>query len=172
MQDSSGKTFRGKLRGEAVAVDLGNGQTLFALLGSPDEPNAAKGYAHWALKPVRTTGPDMDGYREHLSQMVEVKGVHEMPRDHWPFMVAFSNVNDPASVFEVKAVEVSQVFGSGTYIKRVTIELTGDSVTTDLENHLTWVDTFHGALAGDRRYRSSIPAQNLTARAFRQGIDS
>jgi len=142
IQDSSGKTFRDQLRGEAVAVDIAPGRTLFALLSSPDNPDYAKGVAFAALKPVRTTGGDLEGYRQHLSQMVKVKGAHDLPRERWPLMVAFRDINDPTSVFEVKAASVADAFGSGTYVKRITIEITDDDVTNLIRDRFPWRDSY------------------------------
>lgn len=136
--DASGKTYKDEVHGEAVAVDVAPGKTLFALLSQPTNADYAKKVAFVALKPVRTTSGDIEGYREYLSQMVEVDGAHELPRDHWPIFVTFMDINDPQTVDEVNSASLQNVFGSEYEIKRVVIEITYDPVNTGIEKRFPW----------------------------------
>ena len=56
----------------------------------------------------------------------------DLPREDWPVMVRFGDLNDPKSVEEVSPGAVG--------VRRIWVETTGDVVTTGLEKRLEWLN--------------------------------
>ena len=151
INDSSRKALKYELKGEAVVLDLPNGQTVFALLSRPDNVDYAIGIAGAALLSERRA--DELSYEPFLRRMVKVEGPRELPRTRlsappakgltqlWPFFVRFRDINDPKSAEEVSP----DALGGGAYVKRITIEVTDDDVTTGIEKRLSWLPTQHGS---------------------------
>jgi len=164
IQDSSGRTIRATYHGQAVAVDLPRGRTLFALLGSLENPSYAVSAPHWALKPERTTGGDLAGAAEDLAQMLQVKGPRDLPLGHWPLLVHFRNPNDPSTVQEVKPSDVADSLGPGIYIRRIIIELTDEDVSTGIERRFPWWDSYNRRhLDGSDAILTSLTTTRLAA---------
>ena len=68
----------------------------------------------------------------------EVKA--ELPRDTWPMMVRFRNINDPKSVERVKPEAIG--------VKRILLETTSDDVTTGIEKRLGWLGDRGNVVSG------------------------
>jgi hypothetical protein len=51
-------------------------------------------------------------------------------------MVTFGDLADPTSVAEVDPDDLAATFGEGVKLKRLTVELTDDPVTTGIEERL------------------------------------
>ena len=123
-----------RMTGEAVAVDLPGGRTLFALLdGSP----VAGIYA--------TLEKSLDWYAG-AKALKNTDGVHSVPRtvanfrgeqvDVWPMLVTFGNLADPRTVKRVDPDNAAATLGEGMRVKRITVEMTDDDVTTGIEKRL------------------------------------
>lgn len=134
-----------RILGEAVAVDLPDDRVLFALLRSEQNVDAAKWFAHWA---IRT--PDFSGeygsvrtaeyMKEHrlsgvLPRTLPPAG-HLPERSAYPMMVTFRDIDDPTSVALVDPDDLAATFGEGVRLRRITIEMTDDAVTTGIEKRL------------------------------------
>ena len=135
-----------KTRGEAVAVDLPDGQTLYALLRSPG------GDIEWAVRVIPILAPDA-GDDIHLDDVLLLEGKHELPRTWsprgrsderpaYPMMVTFGDEADPTSVTRVDPDDLAASFGEGLRLKRITAELTDDPVTTGIEERLGWLSDY------------------------------
>jgi len=127
-----GNKVGGKVRGEAVAVDLPNGKTLYMLLGD------ARWLAHQAIK----TPPPGNGHHhwgvKRARWMRDNKAKGELPRERYPMLVTFGDESDPTSVARVDPDDLGATFGEGVELKRITVEMTDDAVTTDIEERLGW----------------------------------
>lgn len=133
-----------RIRGEAVAVDLGPRGVLFALLNSPDRQTGAGGYA-WALLPNRpTSGRDADERRENYRALRAVRGRVELPPDRYPMLVRFRDISDPATVEEIEPGVLSRAFGDGVRIRQITVEMTDEDVTSGIESRLAWLPELNG----------------------------
>ena len=132
-----------KARGEAVALDLPNGKTLFVLLSSATSGDWA-GHAHWRNYPKRSDGfaTSADYYQALASDtsVYPVKRWVEMPngskRDNYPLLVTFSDINDPTSVELVDPDDLATTFGPGYALKDMTVQVTHEAVTTGIEKRL------------------------------------
>lgn len=130
------------LKGEAVAVDLPDGRTLFALLR-----DGLAGDVTLAFEP---------GYRgrpEQFVASVEKLGRRDqrgrtavLPPDKYPMLVTFRDINDPTSVQAVEPGNLAASFGPGVRLRRIMLEITGDGVSGGLEKRLPWLPAQHGSL--------------------------
>lgn len=140
-----------RMKGEAVAVDLPNRQTLFALLRSEMSVD-------WAKGPIENIIPKSDiprgegsEYQRRFDVMLQRKGVYELPRQFlndpphiaksdkpsaYPMLVTFKNIADPKTVKKVDPDDLAATFGEGYALKRITLQLTDDPVTTGIEKYL------------------------------------
>lgn len=146
-----------RVRGEAVEVDLPGEQTLFALLRSDSN-------IQWAGTIVSALTPrlsDADG-KPRFDGVLQLKGEVELPRylrrsrrgpgpSAYPMLVTFGDLGDPTSVERVDPDDLAATFGEGARLKRVTVQLTDDRVTTGIEKRLGWLpDYYDKQLSGDR----------------------
>jgi hypothetical protein len=141
------QAVRWRVRGEAVAVDLPGGKTLFALLRSDNDPD-------WASRVYILLAPQENkGFEDALNDVLELTGERTLPRmwppvafleerSAYPMMVTFGDLADPTSVAEVDPDALAATFGEGVKLKRITAELTNDPVTTGIEERLGWMDAF------------------------------
>jgi hypothetical protein len=146
-----------KVRGEAVAVDLPGGKTLFALLQSDNDNE-------WSARVMQMLAPNIEGepWVESFDNMLLIKGAIEVPRmwpanatlpkrSAFPMLVTFGDIADPTSVALVDPDDLVASFGRGVRLKRISAELTDDPVTTGIEKRLGWLPNFYNKqLSGDR----------------------
>ncbi|MEQ1710635.1 MAG: hypothetical protein ABL908_04450 [Hyphomicrobium sp.] len=133
--------IREKVRGEAVALDLGQGKSIFMLLalgatGSDD--------MFYAL-PLRVFKSST------IEDLPHLRDIAELPSRLIPTLVTFVDLNDPATARVVRPEEFEAVFGAGVRFKQATIEMVspgtwpltllgigGEPVTRGIEGKLPW----------------------------------
>lgn len=169
-----------RARGEAVAVDLGEGRTLFALLRST-------GNVDWAGNLMIRLAPTSrkigrEGVLERYNAMLRMREPRVLPRyfrneghlsnvPAWPMLVTFGDLDDPTSVELVDPDDFAASFGEGVSLKRITVQVTDDPVTTGIEERLGWLGEYpEPSLDPDHGPRDfSLPA-TLHHGDFRQGV--
>ena len=140
--DASGTTF--KLKGEAVAVDLPGGRTLFALLRGGEtlgDPTAyqtrllleALNAGAKANVPVEVEGLNLMQVRA-AAKSAEVSVI--LPEKLYPILVTFAGSSDPKRVEKVDPGNFAASFGPGVRLKRITVEVTDEDVTTGIGERL------------------------------------
>lgn len=149
--------------GEAVAVDLPGGQTLFVLLRSaanydwpggvpgvkwPDFPNPdieEMRKAEGGRLSNRTFRADQRRQRaERVAWIRRNRDLHPVYSatssppaiDDMPYMVRFRDIRDPKSVEQVDANNLAASFGPGVRLISITSQYTEDPVTTGIERRL------------------------------------
>lgn len=171
--DSSGRTVKTSQRGEAVILDLGSGQVVYALLSGADSNSiGGYGFATVALTPHipgKPTVSDMDQaikeYRddqnpgrdgwderaEEAQQMVQVQGPQDLPRTYsrpgrapMKAWPMFVTFDDPKDPKTVREVSPGSIG-----VSRITVEITDEPVTTGIEARLP--DSFWQNWAERRR---------------------
>lgn len=129
-------------RGEAVAVDLPGGQTLFALLCDSALPQSAldpEWKNDWVESAIRiTSGKTPDG----PLPMTPGKPKPVYLKTGYPMLVTFTDITDPSSVKLVDSADLAASFGPGVKLKRITVEITDDPVTSGIEKRLGWLGEF------------------------------
>lgn len=150
-QASSG--FR--VRGEAVAVDVAPGETLFVLMRTPNDNDYPANVLN-AIPFERDTGPSPDSREEQMARTRDMYdrirddyGTHPLwrpkgqPRDETlggvPYFVRFGDLRDPKSVEMIDPDHLDKSFGKGFRLKALTIEITDDPVTVGIEKRLGWL---------------------------------
>lgn len=167
-------------RGEAVAVDVSEGRTLYALLRSENDTGWA-GRVMFMLAP-EPPGDVEDRFLARYDNLLKLTGPIELPRtwpaqahlperSAYPMLVTFADPADPASVALVDPDDLAATFGEGTRLKRLTVELTDDPVTTGIEKRLGWLDAYRGKWFNGRStvfedLTTSDLAAHLTAGSF------
>ncbi|WP_188062534.1 hypothetical protein [Sphingobium sp. KCTC 72723] len=134
-----------KLGGEAVAVDLPDGRTLFALLRGADGAagDAAAYQVHLIPDALRAgavananivvEGRDLMTVREKAKR---ARVRLDLPPKFYPLLVAFRDIKDATSVERVDPVNLAVTFGPGVKLKRISVEITDVAVTTGIEKRL------------------------------------
>ncbi len=119
-----GYSYQFGASGEAAFVELPGNRYLFALLdGGPpgSEPQTN------ALAIFKDQLPRKGG--ERFSILSKSRFKQDIPRSHLPLLVTFTDISDPATVQKVDPENLAATFGSGVSLKRLTLELTDESVT-------------------------------------------
>lgn len=169
----SSQAVRWKVRGEAVAVDLPGGKTLFALLRSPSD-------VEWAARVMLMQAPSYQGepFDKQLDNMIGMNDelvLHKYFRKkvlgHWqpayPMLVTFADISNPATAKQVDPENLAAAFGEGVSLQRITVQMTGDEVTTGIEKRLGWLrDYYDKMLDGQRIHNAQVFANNLSQADF------
>lgn len=118
-------------RGEATIIELDDGP-VFVLLKTPVAGVDLGGEATDALL---ATLPDGGG-DDYIAAMNDLGGWFadpvsaELPREKWPLMVRFGDLNDPTSVKRVDPDSLG--------VKRILLETTTDDVSVGIKKKLPW----------------------------------
>lgn len=155
------------VRGEAVAVDLPGGRTFFALLKTMNQA----GDDDLAYMSMATLDPayknDWVESARRISSGEGIRSPAEVAVDDYPLLVTFRDIADPASVEQVDPADLASSFGPGVRLKRITVEITDDPVTTGIEKRLGWLSDYYAKrLDGQRFGDGTSLANDLSAGAF------
>jgi len=130
---AEGSTGFTKERGEAVAVDLPAGETLFALLSSNIQGKTAGlafGHINQTMKSSR--------------EVVEVQRPERLSpvwgQDGYPRFVRFRDLADPMSVQKIDLDDLASTFGEGYAIKCITAQITDENVTAEISSRVSWLE--------------------------------
>ncbi|MBS0481510.1 MAG: hypothetical protein JSR96_05040 [Proteobacteria bacterium] len=173
-----------QVTGEAVAVDLPGGKVLFALLSKPGSAEGANTYAFDALIPKPWVG--WEEYVRDVNALVERRDIGVLPRwlphqpgslapkypqtPGYPMLVTFGNLNDPTTVLAVDPDNLAASFGPGVKLRRITVQITDEPVTTGIENRFRWWARYANLqLDGHRLNDSTGMANNLNRLNFSRG---
>lgn len=153
------------IRGEAVFVDLPGGKVLFALLNHPGHPDSS------IHLPFQTFSREVDeadprdygegpDWKKRVRHLMRVQPTAELTGTKIPALVRFRNLNDPTTGEEVQPNRLSDYFGKGYSLRRVTISVTKDPVLERIRSKLPWLTDDSGkSLVRDLDpYDTSIPA--------------
>lgn len=154
--------LRSSFRGEAVAVDLPGGQTLFILL------NNAATLAEYAYRPF------VIGIKDPLERARVIKNTKaavEVPivgltreqangqyrlseASRYPIFVRFNDTRDPMTIERVDPANLAGAFGKGISLKRMIIQQTESSLPTDIVKRLPWLKTMRPGPLSEEHGRS------------------
>jgi hypothetical protein len=147
-----------RIKGEAVAIDLPGGQTLFALLRSDGDIDwPAHVYAwlvpHASEQQIKARAPDGQWSSEldfdlWMEQIIASRGPRAVARtwkmwgkdvSNWPTLVRFRDIRDPATVEQVDPDNLKASFGKGYAVRNIIAERTeeevGGQTSTRLSEH-------------------------------------
>lgn len=163
--DKAGRGFN--VQGEAVAVDLPGGQTLFVLLRSEGSVDWAA-YLHQIVK-LDNSPEDQTLYYRRIAANRQIWSVPRKKstfsnrdfHDNYPYFVRFKDIRDPKSVEQVDPEQLDTSFGEGVKLKNLTVQMTDAQVTGGIEKRLGWLKGMQNNLDGSRLYDLNA---NLSAR--------
>jgi hypothetical protein len=142
----SSSSAESQIRGEATMVEVAPGRYLFAVMTSSGFPQTPELPMHvWADRI-----PSNPNVRDARFKFVrDLRETRDVPRQNYPQLVTFRDINDPASVQLVDPDDLASSFGSGYAVKSVTLEITDEDRTKNLiSKKLRWLLAFHGLLDG------------------------
>lgn len=148
-------------RGEAVAVDLGKGKTLFALLSPPVQRGADLAWYQSrlimdALRAGAVSDPVIPSksidYSVAAHQAIGRSNVELiLPISLYPTLVTFRDNLTPASVENIDPNDLSSKLGPDFQLKAITVKVTDEPVSFGIEKKLPWLrEHDYGLLNGDR----------------------
>ena len=180
--------FSRSLRGEAVAVDIAPGQTLFALLrGEQSNTELLEELPFRVFKPEGLPEGDAAKFDDRHSdillmtkQLLVMRDTRAVPRwtptlnkvdpprSDYPMLVQFANIDDPNSVERVDPDDLAKSFGLGVRLRRITVQITDAPVTTGIEKRLGWLTSYV-----NRHFdRSSTVTENMVTRSLSAHLNS
>ncbi|MDB5503914.1 MAG: hypothetical protein JWR89_3816 [Tardiphaga sp.] len=148
--------FSINVRGEAVALALGQRGTLFVLLKSAEDSRSG---AEWiVLRAFNFPGGALPfPVAKGVSDVRQLSGKVELPLRSVPLLVRFRDINDPLTVEKVDPLLLEKSFGPGVQLTHATLEIvpagiwplswygiTGESITNRLEKQLVWLKATKG----------------------------
>ncbi|MBV7257950.1 hypothetical protein KCG44_14290, partial [Pacificimonas sp. WHA3] len=123
---------RAKEIGEAVVVDLPNGDTLFALLKA--------GQAFDAFLPQIEADYDISGSCGGMRAMAEGLSSRDyqavIAAENYPKFVRFRDITDPTSIEPVDPDALAASFGEGYVLRQIAIHTTDQQVTRGIAKRL------------------------------------
>jgi hypothetical protein len=159
------------LTGEAVAVDLPGGRTLFALIGPLSNGRDLAGTVTKLFEPSAVSPEAVVASVGALGGSDQVGRTAVLNPEQYPHLVTFRDINNPKSIQAVDPMSISAVFDEEITIQRITVTLTNEKVTTGIEKQLEWLNEQRGALvsavASDplaQRRLASITEGDFTSR--------
>ncbi|MEA3050478.1 MAG: hypothetical protein QOG84_2314 [Sphingomonadales bacterium] len=121
------------IKGEAVAIDLPGGKTLFALLRNRAQGyDAASVYANYAYQPVLPAARD---WRQTFQALRSQHTPAKLPEENYPIFVTFDDPKDATSVRVIDPTDLSSL-GPGLSFGGVEIAITTDPLTTGIKHRL------------------------------------
>lgn len=148
-------------RGEAVAVDLPDGRTLFALTRGEHNPDLINYLASSAVMPTSTDADSLTRDEQWRRRAAFLAQPREVPRtvkggpigkdmvDNYPVFATFADIGDPASIRAVNPDALDNEFGAGVKLKRITVQVTEDNVTKKIKKRLPWLPNMYENLPVD-----------------------
>ena len=162
-EGSSGYSF---LRGEAVYVDLGEGRSLIALL------SGAEGNVDYTKQIPREVLECRDVQMILCLDSANIYPETEKAlRRRFPFglpmLVTFGDLDDPNSMEAVDPDDLTASFREGYVLKRITVQITDDPVTTGIEKRLNWLnEALSHSFERDGPFNEKYPHEVLYLKGF------
>jgi hypothetical protein len=142
--------YDAEFKGEAVAVDLGNRQVLFALL--KDENGGLGTVQLWPehlfkdltsgserIRNIRQTASN-EGVSRELPRFRPAISHSREPFVNYPLLVRFRALDRPDSVEAVPPDALDKAFGAGVKLKRISVQITDEPVTDGIKKRLPWLE--------------------------------
>jgi hypothetical protein len=120
------------MQGEAVAIDLPNDQTLFALLSGAD---GDVDYGSRILDRINMWNePPSTPAQSLYPEAPKTQGLART--NPLPMLVTFKDIKDPTSVQRVDPDDLAASFGKGYRLKTITVQVTDEPVTVGIQKRL------------------------------------
>jgi hypothetical protein len=134
-----------RFRGEAVAVKIPGRGTLFALVdsGAMYPENLFGDLRRPTINPPQF--PDRVEDLRHIKRMDGATEALNCVNPAWigiicPKLIRFRNIEDPRTIKVVSPRNLAEYFGNGVSLRKITVRITNDSVTTGITKVLPWLN--------------------------------
>jgi len=125
-----------KVKGQAVAVDLPKGRTLYAVM------RANWGDVDYGARIAHRTFSET-GHVSGYPGPVELYPTHPdtgfKQTNPVPNLITFADQKDPTTAESVDPAHLDATFGPGYSLKRITIEVVARPITDDIRQRLPWL---------------------------------
>lgn len=173
--------YDAEFKGEAVAVELGNQQLLFALL--VDEKGHSGTVRMWPertfenlssgserIRNIRDIASN-EGLARELPRFLPAISDSREPMVQYPLLVRFRDLDRPESLEAVAPDALDQAFGPGVKLKRIMVEITNEPVTDSIKKRLPWLEDVGRVRSTfipnpPRRLKDSVPVQLVSSSDF------
>lgn len=152
------------LKGEAVAIDLGEKGVLFSLLGGSGGTDAQTMF----LQEFMYSGSASKKGIEFYKKLQQTGAKKELAFDKLPMLVRFKDINDPKTVEKIDPNDLEKTFGKGVKLVSATLEMTDEGVTNGVEKWLPWIREYYSRRLDGDRYGSG-DAKNRLANDLASG---
>lgn len=159
----AGTQCSSRVRGEAVAVQIGSKGTLFATLSHDAPPQLVYDMFPRPEGPGGGCTPSGIRYYRSLDE-----GRRDVPFDRLPLLVRFRDPGDPTTVERVDPHYLEASFGEGVRLIGAQIEMTDDPVTWGIKETLPWLPKYKDKLL-DGRTIHTAEAPNQLANSLGMG---
>ncbi|WP_312366069.1 hypothetical protein [Ensifer sp.] len=133
--DSGGWHGAGKVRGEAISLEVSSGKYLFVLLDNYSANTAIWTFAEPTLNPEHP-----DSYKRTLDRLEDTREIRRLAPKQYPLLVTFVDVSNPASVQLVDPSNLAGTFGPGYRLHSIALSITDEPVTDgNVESALPWL---------------------------------
>ena len=133
-----------RVRGEAVALEVGNRGYLFATL-APVERSRSDGLLNYpcciyaqAIVPRAWREPQIRVAAD-LARLRRLSSKMELSIDELPLLVCFGDLSRPETVERVDPNDLAASFGPGVRLASATVELTDAPITDEIVRILPWL---------------------------------
>jgi hypothetical protein len=147
------------VRGEAVAVDIAPGQSLFALLKTTNrwrDDMAEMSMA--ALDPEYNN--DWLKSAARIASRDGIRSPADVAAGDYPLLVTFADIEDPTSVVQIDPVNLAASFGEDVLLKRIVVEVTNEAVTTGIGARLAWLRDYYSKRLDGQRFGDGLSFAN------------
>lgn len=180
MPGTINQSHTSRFRGEAIPVDLPNGQTVFGLISEGDLPEKALARRFYpeARYPegVGTSRYNQIEYlKKHVRNRIKLDckpqertwGRPHRIAGECPMLVQFRNSADPNSVQLLDYDDLPKSLGPGYSLAGIYLQITDDAPTHQLKGRLPWLNAMRGVvLDGSQVSGYSSLANTLTRHDF------
>jgi hypothetical protein len=132
--------------GEAAFVEVAPGRYLFAIMSQNDPEMAYETF----IGPITTSREERI---EGFDRLYRLRETRTLPRELYPTLVTFRDINDPASVEKVDPDDLEAIFGAGYRLNAINLEITDENRTSGrLNKILTWINEYYDKRLDGGRY--------------------
>lgn len=149
--------------GEAAFVEVAPGRYLFAIMSQNDPEMAYETF----IGPITTSREErIEGF-DRLYRMRETRA---LPRELYPTLVTFQDINDPASVEEVDPDNLEATFGSGYRLASIEIAITSNPKNSGkITRTIPWIKEHYSKQLDGNRYET-IKSKKRFANSLSSGV--
>ncbi|QRI66263.1 hypothetical protein JQ506_26185 (plasmid) [Shinella sp. PSBB067] len=149
--------------GEAAFVEVASGRYLFAIMSENDPAMAYETF----IGPITTSREERI---EGFDRLYRLRETRALPRELYPTLVTFRDINDPASVEKVDPDNLEATFGPGYRLASIEIAITSNPKSSGrIIRVIPWTKEYQSKQLDGNRYET-IKSNNRFANSLASGF--